>query len=183
MSSVRFSISTRLLGIVLAGLCLMWAGGCDTVPGLRGERDSPEVSDLQIAIDSVQVVEEDSQVQIDLFLSVQATDQDGTIDRVVFTLEPASNPQRTVSGELPAAEGSLYGGLVQLTLPFEEEVYTVRVFAEDDDGLASNQVTSQFHFVPESQVQGPADPFQSSGPSLQSAASSLNSMRIGLPQP
>jgi hypothetical protein len=41
----------------------------------------------------------------------------------------------------------VYSDTLVLGLPLINEIYTVRVFAIDDDSLASNQVTGQFRVV------------------------------------
>lgn len=151
MSSTHRFIPTRLVCGLLLGLCVFW-GACDTVPGQTGERQSPRVSALQIIVDSVQVVEADSLVEIDMITSVRAADPDGAVERVVFTLEPASNVQQTVAAELQSTDGSVYAGRVGVSVPLVSEVYSVRIFAEDDDGLASNWTTSQFRLVTESEL-------------------------------
>lgn len=123
-------------------------GGCDAVPGLQEDLNRPTVSALQVITDSVRVAEEDSIAQVGITIAARAVDSDGTIERVIFTLEPASNPRGTATGELEVVDGSLYGGGVRFTVPLREEIYTARVFAVDDDELASNQVTGQFRFDP-----------------------------------
>jgi hypothetical protein len=44
--------------------------------------------------------------------------------------------------------GVCIGGSFIFPLPDAETLYAVRVYAVDDDGLASNRVLSQFRFVP-----------------------------------
>jgi len=120
------------------------------------EIQRPSVSALQVVPDSVHQSDlppdqvQDSTAQVPLQLSARATDPDGSVVRVVFVLEPSSDPRGTVSGQLPAQSesSSLYGGQLALSLPLVDEIYTVRVFAVDDDSLASNQVTGQLRFVP-----------------------------------
>ena len=155
---MRFSASpilSRLLGILLVGGGLGVSTGCDTVPAPDRDQRRPSVASLQVTPDSVhesdlspeEIVDSLAQVAVDL--SVRATDPDGTVERVAFLFEPSSNPRGTLSGTLSAlgAEGR-YGGRLELSLPLRDEIYTVRVFAVDDDSLSSNQVTRQFRFVP-----------------------------------
>jgi hypothetical protein len=88
---------------------------------------------------------------VNLGILAQANDTDGTVERVVFLIEPSSNPRGTFSGRLPPAPAveNVYGGVFDsLSVPLVDEIYTVRVFAVDDDSLTSNQVTGQFRFVP-----------------------------------
>ena len=145
----------RLLGAVLiVGGPALW-GGCDTVPAPERTQRGPSVADLQVTPDSVhgsdlddeQIVDSLAQVAVDV--SARVADPDGTVERVVFVFEPSSNPRGTLSGTLPPANNATrYGGRLGLSLPLVDEVYTVRVFAVDDDSLSGNQVTGQFRFVP-----------------------------------
>jgi hypothetical protein len=143
-----------LLGGVLLGLGLWALGGCDTVPAPERNQQAPSVSALQVVPDSIHQSDlppdqiQDSTAQDTLVLSARATDPDGTVERVVFVLEPSSAPRGVISGQLPSVEGALYGAGIPLSLPLVDEIYTVRVFAVDDDSLASNQVTGQLRFVP-----------------------------------
>lgn len=148
MSDRSVFIRARVWWVFSFGFGLLLMGGCDAVPGLQEDLSRPTVSDLQVITDTVEVVEQDSVAEVGITIAARAVDADGTIERVVFTLEPASNPRGTASGELEVVDGALYGGGIRFTVPLREEIYTVRVFAVDDDGLASNQVTSQFRFDP-----------------------------------
>lgn len=111
--------------------------------------EPPRVSDLRLQVDSTVVSQPDSTAEIVLSIVVRAVDPDGTIDRTVFALEPASSPRRTAFGRLAPVEGAFYGRRLRLTVPLVREQYTTRVFAFDSDSLASNQVTGQFQFIPE----------------------------------
>jgi hypothetical protein len=153
---MRFSASpilSRLLGILLVGGGLGLSTGCDTVPAPEGTQ-RPSVSALQVVPDSLHQSDlppdqiQDSLAQDTLTIGVRATDPDGSVARVVFVIEPSSNPRATISGSLSLVEPPLYGGGVPLSLPLVDEIYTIRVFAVDDDSLSSNQVTGQFRFVP-----------------------------------
>ena len=149
------TILGRLLGALLLVAGLWGLGGCDTAPAPE-ETQRPPVSNLQLVPDSIHQSDlppdqvQDSTAQVPLNLSARATDPDGTVVRVVFVLEPSSNPRGAISGRLPAQSQSpsLYGGQLALSLPLVDEIYTIRVFAVDDDSLASNQVTGQLRFVP-----------------------------------
>lgn len=150
--------SVPILGRLVAAALLvgglgLW-GGCDTAPSPDREQQPPSISALQVLPDSIHQSDlpldqvEDSSAQVPLDISARAADPDGTVERVVFLLEPSSNPRGTVSGTLPVAEEDLYGGRLPFTVPLVDEIYTVRVFAVDDDSLTSNRVTGQFRFVP-----------------------------------
>jgi hypothetical protein len=149
------TILGRLLGALLLVAGLWGLGGCDTAPAPE-ETQRPSVSNLQLVPDSIHQSDlppdqvQDSTAQVPLNLSARATDPDGTVVRVVFVLEPSSNPRGAISSRLPAQSQSpsLYGGQLALSLPLVDEIYTIRAFAVDDDSLASNQVTGQLRFVP-----------------------------------
>ena len=140
-----------LLGAVLGGMFILF--GCDQVstpengipPSVSGFRVDPDriaVADLprdQVA---------DSTATVELSLSVQARDPDGTIDRVVFTVEPSSNPEGAFQGRLEPAEGNEYAWRDSVRLPRIDEVYTIRSYAVDDDSLASNQSVGRLRVAP-----------------------------------
>ncbi|MCS3667271.1 hypothetical protein GGP50_001494 [Salinibacter ruber] len=149
------SILGRLLGGMLVGGGLVLGGGCDSVPAPDRDQRRPSVTSLQVSPDSLHESDlapeeiEDSLAQVEVDVSARAADPDGTVERVVFVFEPSSNPRGTLSGTLPPANNATrYGGRLGLSLPLVDEVYTVRVFAVDDDSLSGNQVTGQFRFVP-----------------------------------
>ncbi len=169
-----------LLGAGVLVVGLVGIGGCDAVPGVEhGEQRSPSVFALHVEPDSVHGNDgssEAGQDTLSLSLSARASDPDGDVDRVLFTVEPASNPRGTAFGQLRPVEGTQYeyarnfALLVPTTL---DETYTVRVFAVDSDSLTSNQVTGQVRVVPAGSSKasagssgfGPADlPVDSSHP-------------------
>lgn len=140
----------------IVGLMLFW-WGCDTVP--RRDLDDgqhPSVYGLEVVpeeIDAGDLASEqiqDSVAHDTVEIAVQAEDEDGEIERVVFTIEPASNPERTGTGILHHLEENRYGRGLILSFPLAHEVYTIRVFAVDDDSLESNQGIGRVRFVPES---------------------------------
>lgn len=170
MSSL-FDAFFPFLGTLLVGFGLVWLGGCDTVPGLEPhERRSPSVFALRIDPDSVHggdLSAEGTQDTVALHLAAKATDPDGAVDRVLFTVEPASSPRGTAFGQLRPVEGTPHGYARNLAFLIPEtvdEIYTVRVFAVDDDSLTSNQVTGQFRYVPAGSSSTDTD-----GPSWRSA--------------
>jgi hypothetical protein len=141
---------------VVALLLLGGLAGCDQggAVGDRPRGTGPLVSGLVVEPDSVNAADlppqqiQDSLAQVALRLQVRATDPDGAVERVQFTLEPSSNPRGTATGALQRADDSLFAAELGLRLPAgRTEVYTVRVFAVDDDSLASNQALGQFQFV------------------------------------
>jgi len=150
--------SGRLLYVLVLALVLAGPGlGCDQGGAdLEDRGPAPLVSGLVVRPDSVTAADvppdrvQDSLAQIDLRLQAYARDPDGAVERVQFVIEPSTNPRGTATGTLQRENDSLYARQIGLRLPvFVTEVYTVRVFAVDDDSLASNQVLGQFRFVAE----------------------------------
>lgn len=150
-------MTSRLRLLLPAAALLLMGGlaGCDAGGGVdRSRGRAPLVSGLVLQPDSVNAASvpaqqvQDSLAQVVLRLRVRATDPDGAIERVQFTVEPASNPRGTAAGTLQRESDSLFVRQLGLRVPvFLTEVYTVRVFAVDDDSLVSNQALGQFQFV------------------------------------
>lgn len=148
-----------LWAVVLA-LGLVAGSGCDSVPEAPpSERQSPSVFAFQLHPDSVHGSgldldpDQDTAAEVPLRLAAQVTDSDGEIERVLFTVEPASNPRGAVFGELEPVDSLEHGyaRVLPLAVPAtRDEIYSIRVFAVDDDSLGSNQVMGQFRFVPAS---------------------------------
>lgn len=141
-----------LLAALGGGLFVL---GCDQVSPVE-EKAPPTVSQLTVTPDTVDaatlepVSGRDSLVQDTVGVSIRATDPDGDVARVVFTIEPAFNPRGTLAGPLRLANDDLYVGGAILTVPrFREATYTVRAYAVDDDSLASNQSVGRLQVVPE----------------------------------
>lgn len=132
------------------------AVGCDRVSPVESGQP-PSVSGLEVDPDSVHESDlspsqvQDSVAQVPLSIAAVAADPDGTVERVVFSIEPASNPRGTATGTLERDQENEYRREIELGVPvFLDEVYTVRVFAVDDDSLKSNQGVGRFRFVPSS---------------------------------
>lgn len=134
----------------------MLVAACDATPGPTPlDRHPPEVSNFSFAPDSVNAADlpdeqiTDSTAQVPFQMSVTAQDPDGTVEQVLFTIEPASTPGQTVQGTLPSVQSNQYGAAGEVGLaPGRDEIYTVRVFAIDDDDQISNQAIAQLRFVP-----------------------------------
>lgn len=153
---IQFAVRTvRYLvflgAVVLSGSLLM---GCDSVPA-PDPVERPTVRGLQVEPSRVRIDElpadqvGDSLAQVNLRLSAEAEDPDGQVAKVVFTIEPASNPRGTVTGTLAPADSTRYTRKLGLSVPTVDDVYTVRVFSVDDDSLASNQAVGRLRVVPD----------------------------------
>lgn len=143
---------------VVLALGLVAGSGCDSVPeATPNEPQPPSVFAFQLYPDSVHGADldlnpdQDTAAEVPLRLAAQATDSDGEIERVLFTVEPASNPRGAVFGELEPVDSLEHGyaRVLPLAVPAtRDEIYSIRVFAVDTDSLGSNQVAGQFRFVP-----------------------------------
>lgn len=153
MTPSRILAFSPVVASVLIGLLGL---GCDQVsPREMGQ--PPSVYGLQVTPDSVNAADlpagqvDDSLAAVELEISTTVRDEDGRVERTVFTIEPASSPQGTATGRLRARDSTTYARQFAIRVPaFVDEVYTVRVFAVDDDSLASNQAIGRFRFVPDS---------------------------------
>lgn len=134
---------------------LLALGACDATPGSDSlDRRPPEVSNLLFAPDTVDVNElppdrvSDSLATVAFAVEATVRDPDGTVDRVVFTVEPSTNPQETAQGELQVLDGNRYGAAGELQLDARrDEIYTFRVFAVDDDQQVGNQAVAQLRLI------------------------------------
>lgn len=140
----------------LAAALVLLLPACDTAPGSAPDAQPPVVTDLAYSPDSVNADSldpsrvTDSTVTADVRIIAAASDPDGEIDRVVFTIEPASVPDAAIEGTLPAIpdEPDLYGTAIDLTLPRVDEIYTIRTYAIDRDSLVSNVSLGQVRVLP-----------------------------------
>lgn len=140
---------SRLLPGALVVLTLL--GGCDsaTDPQPLGGRP-PEVSDFAFSPDSVffddAIVSGDT-AGIDLAVSVLASDPDGEIDRVQFSID-GQFEGTIASGTLALGDDRRYAATAPLRLGRGQRgLYSVLVYAVDDDGLLSNQVRGLFELA------------------------------------
>ena len=144
-----------LAGAVAASLAVV---ACDAVPGPSpSDLDPPRITSFDYAPDTIVVSDlppeqvQDSVVRVPLTVAAQAVDTDSEVASVLFTFEPASNPQATAVGTLAVVEDApddVYAAQVQLALPVVPEIYTLRVSAIDTDSLPSNQLTGQVRLLP-----------------------------------
>lgn len=139
-----------MLGVACAVLLLgLLSGGCDQAAGPEARDGTPPVvSDLVLVPDTAAVPVDTATATIEVGIEAHVRGSDGAVERVVFTLDPKSNPQSAISDRLVQRVNEQYLRQFQLSLPTREDVYTVRVYAVDDDSLTSNQVLGQFQVVP-----------------------------------
>lgn len=130
--------------------------GCDQVSA-PAEKQSPTVSQLAVSPDTFDaaalepVPDRDSLVRDTVGISIRADDPDGEIERVTFIVEPALNPRGTIAGSMSRVNDDRYVGGAILTVPrYREATYTIRVYAVDNDSLASNQGVGRLQVIPES---------------------------------
>lgn len=141
----------------LATILTIGVAGCDDAPGVEPDRQPPalaaDFSQLPDTVDAATAPPgrvTDSTVVARISLAAAAEDPDGRVERVAFTIEPASAPGVAIDGDLPPVQdiANVYGINIDLTLPRVDEIYTVRLFAVDDDSLQSNVALSQFRVLP-----------------------------------
>jgi len=141
-----FRLSFGALALLLA------LAACDTAPGPQPLNPrAPVVSDFAFSPDSVffdDVVVANDTAAVTLDLSVRAADPDGgTIDRVAFVVE-GQFEGTVANGTLEAGEDGRYAATVPLEFGRGQRgLYTVLVYAVDDDGLLSNQVRGLFELA------------------------------------
>lgn len=132
--------------VLLVGLL---SGGCDQAPGPQAQDGTPPVvSNLVLVPDTATVPADTTTATVQVGIQARVRDPDGAVERVVFTLEPKSSPQSTISNQLLQRFNEQYLRQFELSVPTIKDVYTVRVYAVDDDSLTSNQVLGQFQVVP-----------------------------------
>jgi hypothetical protein len=145
------------VGAVAAAVLLVALAGCDSVPGPTSpEQRPPEVTNLRLAPDSIDVAAlpdeqvQDSVARVPVAVTVDAADPDGQVARVFFTLEPSRLRGAAIRVPLDSVAPQAYGVNAAIGLPARvDEIYTVRVYAVDDDSLLSNQVQGQLRVVAE----------------------------------
>lgn len=142
-----------MLAALVAALVL--AAGCDSVPGPASlDRVPPQVTNLQLAPDTVDAAAlpddqvQDSVATVPMSVRAGASDPDGRVARVFFTIEPSRARGASIRVPLDSVGPQDYGVDVSIQLPARvDEVYTVRVYAVDTDSLLSNQVQGQIRVL------------------------------------
>ena len=144
---------------VLLFCTLLWAG-CDAEPGPEDPTGRPPVvSNLSFtpeqldirSLDSTQVQSGAVDIQVDV--SVQVTDSDSELDRVVFVLRSPEQTQDALAFHfLESSAANQYAGSFSIT--FDTGLtgnYLVEVYAVDSDNLLSNRALGTLSFVNDGQ--------------------------------
>jgi hypothetical protein len=139
---------------------------CDEAPGVSPSSQPPVLVDLAYSPNSINPDSltpdrvTDSTVTANLRIVTEAQDPDGSVDRVLFTIEPASVADAAVQGTLLPIpeEPNLFGTAIDLTLPRVDEIYTIRTYAIDQDSLLSNVALGQIRVIPTQPAPLPAAP-------------------------
>ena len=139
---------------LLAGLPLLLAA-CDAAPGLPASGGAPPVlSDFAFTPERLNVAspgEGADVVEVPLVVEVTARDPEGDVREVRYVVSPpTSGAGPLLEGTLEAAgdEADVYRDSTTLRLPTAEVgVYTIRVFATDAGGQASNQAIGSLRFT------------------------------------
>jgi len=134
------------LALVALGAALLLAG-CDSVTdGQPLDGRPPEVSDFAFSPDSLDfddVLAGDS-AAVELALSVRATDPDGRIDRVRYTVT-GQFEGAVAAGTMADGGDGVYTAAPAFRLGRDQRGrYSVLVYAVDDDGRLSNEVRGLF---------------------------------------
>ena len=143
--------SRLLLGAFALGALLV-VGGCDSAPGPQPlDPLAPVVSDLAFSPDSVyfdDVVAANDSAAVELSISVHAEDPDGgAVERVAYVVE-GQFEGTIAAGTLDGDGDGRYAATTSLLLGRGQRgLYTVLVYAVDDDGLLSNQVRGLFELA------------------------------------
>lgn len=143
--------ATSVRGVTVLSAVLLFVAllaGCDSAPGTVDLNASPpRVFDLSFSPDSLDLISIDQSlivgdsVYIDLAVGVSATDNDGDLQTVAFTLLPPLRTDTPVAfGTLSATSGDRYETNQQIVLPVGQTGnYVLTVYASDATGLLSNQ--------------------------------------------
>lgn len=143
--------SRLLLGAFALGALLV-VGGCDSAPGPPPlDPLAPVVSDLAFSPDSVyfdDVVTANDTAAVELSIGVHAEDPDGgAVDRVLYVVQ-GQFEGTIAAGTLEGDGDGRYAATAALRLGRGQRgLYTVLVYAVDDDGLLSNQVRGLFELA------------------------------------
>lgn len=123
--------------------------GCDQVSPSQTGGAAPRVTNLRVVPDTVRAPASADSTSANLGISFAIEDPDRNVERGLLTLEPASAPGRARAIQLSAVQLQIGRVSFGLRLPVERDVYTVRMFAVDQDSLTSNQGVTQFQMVPD----------------------------------
>ncbi len=130
---------------------------CDSAPGAEESTVAPIVSALTYTPEFVALAAlppsdvTDDSVRFMVSFSVDAKDEDGSVDEVSFAIRsPESQSPVVVSGALEPSSGSRYTGEAEVRIPRGQVGnYTLSIFAVDDSGRMSNTLRGRITFSAE----------------------------------
>ena len=128
--------------VFAAGLLALSA--CDQAPGLLDDAGvPPELSEFSFSPHEFIAPPGDADVIVPLSLEVTVRDADNDVEAVSFVV---FGDTTIAEGMLASGSGGQYAGSSDVIVPAGEiGVYTVLVFAEDREGMLSNQVRGMMH--------------------------------------
>ncbi len=128
--------------VLAAGLLALSA--CDQAPGLLDDAGvPPELSEFSFSPHEFIAPPGDADAVVPLSLEVTVRDADNDVEAVSFVV---FGDTTLAEGMLASGSGGQYAGRSDVVVPAGEVgVYTVLVFAEDREGMLSNQVHGMMH--------------------------------------
>ena len=128
--------------VFAAGILALSA--CDQAPGLLDDAGvPPELSEFSFSPHEFIAPPGDADVIVPLSLEVTVRDADNDVEAVSFVV---FGDTTIAEGVLASGSGGQYAGRSDVIVPAGEiGVYTVLVFAEDREGMLSNQVRGMMH--------------------------------------
>lgn len=135
--------SFRYPAAVLAAAILALSA-CDQAPGLLDDAGTPpELSDFSFSPHQFIAPPGDASIVVPLSMEVTVRDPDHDVETVSFVV---FGDTTIAEGVLALGTGGRYAGRSDVIVPAGEiGVYTVLVFAEDLEGMLSNQVRGMMH--------------------------------------
>lgn len=142
-------LSLRWAAAPACGLLLLLAA-CDAAPGVAPADNAPPLlSDLVYTpTEVVRGDREEDRIPVALEMSVAASDPEGALAEVGFTVQsPLPGRAALAAGRLSANGSGRYTGTAAFELPAGEVgLYTVRVYAVDDAGQMGNELRGSIRF-------------------------------------
>lgn len=147
----------RLKSVLPLALLAVLAAACDSAPGVAPlDNRPPRISNLSYtpaiidpAAGDAQFPVADGNVTVPLTVQATAVDPDGEVTDVLFVLEaPGLGRRVAVSGRMEPADEGRYEAAATAALPIDEPgLYSLVVYATDDQGRLSNQVRGSLRLL------------------------------------